>query len=73
VELNLSAYEATKHALLLARLVRDLKGHFNDQFEVLRAERKEQVQKFSSLEGRGEIFDIEDDVDVEDVIQVFLF
>jgi len=56
---------------LLARLVRDLKGHFNDQFEVLRAERKEQVQKCSSLEGRGEIFDIEDDVDVEDVIQVF--
>jgi hypothetical protein len=65
--LNLSAYEGTKHALLLSRLVRDLRNYFNDQFEVLRQERKDLVDKCCHIVA----FQIEQNVDVEDVIQVF--
>jgi hypothetical protein len=67
VELNLSAYEATKHAVLLARLVRDLKIHFNKKFKAMRMERKEQVEKCEAM-NVGEVLGLEYDFELEDVI-----
>lgn len=68
VELNLSAYEATKHAVLLAKLVRDLKIHFNKQFEALRVERKEQVDKCEAMHV-NEALGLEPEFELEDVIK----
>jgi hypothetical protein len=67
VELNLSAYEATKHAVLLARLVRDLKIHFNKKFTALRVERKEQVEKCEAT-NVSQVLGLEYDFELEDVI-----
>lgn len=53
--------------MLLAKVVRDLKIHFNKQFEALKVERKEQVEKCEASQV-NEAIGLEYDVELEDVI-----